>query len=389
MKILFILPINMISGGTFVTYTQAHALKERGHDVSIAFLHDPKNIEVHGFPHFSLRTMAFSKLVGTQEEFDIAISTFWECWYYLGDVRAKHLLSFVQSDERNFYAHPLACERILVEQTYRESRVPIITEARWIESMLKGLGHARISYAPNGINIEQFSPHGPLRFEKSSQVRVLIEGPGGVSFKRVDFAFQVASELDCEIVYVSTDGVVKLEWQRLASYVEVQVPFQEMPAIYRSCDILLKLSVVEGFFGPPLEMMACGGACVVTRVMGFDEYIRPDENALVVAMDDFDAAKSALRRLIEDKSLRESIIKEGLQTAASMQWKDRTSFFSDAVLNLTQKSAPVTDQFSYELRLKRILKENFLLTQKQERQLNFFRRITRVIQKIKKYLFRK
>ena len=45
-----------------------------------------------------------------------------------------------------------------------------------------------------------------------------------------------------------------------------------MYEIYNQCDVLLKMSKVEGVFGPPLEMMACGGTCVVGNVSGYDEY---------------------------------------------------------------------------------------------------------------------
>jgi hypothetical protein len=99
------------------------------------------------------------------------------------------------------------------------------------------------------------------------------------------------------------------------------VPMAEMRRIYSSCDILLKLSQVEGFFGPPMEMMACGGAVVVGRVSGHDEYVVDGVNALVVDIDRPDEAKAAVRRLIQDPDLRASLVQAGLQTARDWRWE--------------------------------------------------------------------
>ena len=91
--------------------------------------------------------------------------------------------------------------------------------------------------------------------------------------------------------------------------------------IYSSCDILLKLSRVEGFFGPPMEMMACGGAVVVGRVSGYAEYIDDGANALVVDVDRPEEATAAVRRLVGDPGLRESLIQAGLRTAREWRWE--------------------------------------------------------------------
>ena len=49
---------------------------------------------------------------------------------------------------------------------------------------------------------------------------------------------------------------------------------------------MLKLSRVEGMFGPPLEGFHMGATCVVTAVTGHEEYVEHGENGLVVDWDD-------------------------------------------------------------------------------------------------------
>jgi hypothetical protein len=94
-----------------------------------------------------------------------------------------------------------------------------------------------------------------------------------------------------------------------------------MKYIYSSCDVLLKMSRVEGFFGPPLEMMACGGTAVTTRVTGYDEYIVDGYNALTVEIGDHEGAQKLLKRLIEDRTLLKMLKENGRKTAQKMVWE--------------------------------------------------------------------
>jgi glycosyltransferase involved in cell wall biosynthesis len=94
-----------------------------------------------------------------------------------------------------------------------------------------------------------------------------------------------------------------------------------MPMIYSSCDVLLKMSRIEGFFGPPMEAMACGCSVVVSKVTGYDEYIRDEENALVVEQGDVMAARASVARLLRDDVLRGKLIEAGFGTAAEWTWE--------------------------------------------------------------------
>ena len=67
--------------------------------------------------------------------------------------------------------------------------------------------------------------------------------------------------------------------------------------------------------------MACGGACVVGWARGYDEYIVPDYNALVVDPLDIAGARAAVKRLIEDQELRARLIRNGQETAAAWRWE--------------------------------------------------------------------
>ena len=384
MKIAFLLPTNSISGGVFVVFLQAKALRAAGHDVTIIFARFDSTLGFKSFREFDLKFLIHGELPhGTV--FDIGIATWWETFYELPEIPAKKHFYFVQSDERKFYSPEDEITRNWVELTYSFPEIGIITEAKWIQKFLQNDFNLDVTYGPNGVDSKLFSPTVTPLAEKGDRLRVLIEGPGGVDFKRVEDAFAITQAFnDIEVWYVCSDGNVKSQWRfdRLFK----AVPFDDMPSIYRSCDILIKVSAVEGFFGPPLEMMATGGTCIVSNVTGCDEYVRDGENALVIPIGSIADGRNALSRLKNDRELRDRLSKEGVATAARFDWKFQFPKFEQALMKLFEEKEPVSRE---TLKAIRILGKLRLATRAEinsktlELQRTRYRLIDSVIERIK------
>ena len=88
-----------------------------------------------------------------------------------------------------------------------------------------------------------------------------------------------------------------------------------MAAEYERHDVVLKLSRVEGMFGPPLEGFHRGATCVVTPVTGHDEYVEHGVNGLVIDWDDERGTARALDLLARDASLLHLLRSNALATA--------------------------------------------------------------------------
>jgi hypothetical protein len=250
------------------------------------------------------------------EEVDILIATGWSTSFQVARLPARRKFYFVQSDETRFHP-PASIWRHLTALSYCLD-FHYITEARWIQSWLRDNFRHQASLVPNGIDPSLFFPCPPLK-NKGSKPRVLLEGAIGLPYKGMAEAFAAVESLDVEVWCVSSYGRPRPEW-KCNRFFE-QVPMEKMREIYSSCDILLKLSRVEGFFGPPMEMMACGGVPVVGRVTGYDEYIVDGVNALVVDPSDVVAATAAVQRLIEDRDLYDKLQSSGMNTAAQWGWE--------------------------------------------------------------------
>jgi glycosyltransferase involved in cell wall biosynthesis len=311
MKIAYLIPGCGVSGGIAVICQHVNRLAKRGHDVLLVSESAERRID--WFPNQQV------PIVGVADypsDVDVLVATAWSTAFRVSVLPARHKFYFVQSDETRFHPPGSAWEHI----TRLSYGMPYnyVTEARWIQRWLKeGFGHDA-ALVPNGLDPSLFAPSEPLE-SRGAKPRILLEGAIGLPYKGMAEAFQAVAPLDVEVWCVSSYGKPEKGW-RCDRFFE-QVPMTEMRRIYSSCDVLLKLSRVEGFFGPPMEMMACGGAVVVGRVTGYDEYIQDGVNALVVDALQPAQATEALRRILGDESLRQKLVSNGRITAAQFQWE--------------------------------------------------------------------
>ncbi|MEB3197414.1 MAG: glycosyltransferase [Candidatus Sericytochromatia bacterium] len=318
MRIAFFIGSIDISGGTYVILQHALAAVAEGHSVTLVALlpYTPAMRDWHP----ALRQLPLFPLAALAEtQFDLAIATWWKTALELHRIPAKRYAYFVQSIESRFYPPEERPLRRLVEATY-DWGLPGITEASWIQAHLARQHNQPLALAPNGVRKDLYRPEGPSAAPRlpPGRLRVLVEGPFGVPFKNVGRTLALMRQARVAETWLLTasdlpafPGVARLF---------SRVPIAAVAPIYRACDVLVKLSLVEGMFGPPLEMFHCGGTAVVYQVTGHEEYIVPEHNALVLPCHDEAGVVAAVRRLQEDPALLGRLQQGALETAA--RWPD-------------------------------------------------------------------
>ena len=327
-KICFLVGSMAISGGTYVIVQHAAYLQNNGYDVTLAVQES-----------FTARTLAWhdqtSRLrcvpidEAKSESFDLVIATWWKTALELRYFNAPRFAYFVQSIESRFYPATEVQLRALVDATY-QLPVAYVTEATWIRDHLAARYGHQAALVRNGIRKDVYSTAGPAIAPRdpNRQPRVLVEGHFGVSFKNTALGVRLAREAGAKDIWVLTGSPVK--WIPGVSRAFSRVPMNVTPEIYRSCDILVKLSTVEGMFGPPLEIFHCGGTSIVFDVTGHDEYIVNGENACVVRRGDMDGVVTTLRRLLGERTELARLQGGALQTAASWDsWDESSAAFSN------------------------------------------------------------
>jgi glycosyltransferase involved in cell wall biosynthesis len=323
-RIAFLLPGVGISGGVAIILQHVNRLQLLGHDVEI--LSQSNIIDTSWFPNQLVKVRPYreTKKILKNSSLDILIASGWSTAYSVDMANAQRKLYFVQSDESRFFPEdPKLCE--LIRKTY-SLPFTYFTEAHWIQKWLKSeFGHDSY-YVPNGLDTNIFHPTEPIA-PKGKKLRVLLEGPIDIPFKGMADAFNAVKDLDCEVWAISSAGKPKPEW-RCDRFFE-KVPMMDMAKIYSSCDIFLKMSRIEGFFGPPMEALVCGCVPVVGKVTGYDEYIINEKNALVVELGDVDGAKNAIERLIKDVDLRKKILSNAHDLKESWTWNRSEKMFTE------------------------------------------------------------
>ena len=315
-RIAYVVNALAVSGGMQIVIRHVNELKKRGYDVMIITFAEYKpskwlnvDVPVHFLPNCNEDFIS---------NIDIMVATHWSTVPYVLLSGAKRKVYFVQSDERRFILEKKYKDNLInyIEETYK-SNMEFMTEAIWIQRWLKEEFNKDAYYVPNGLDTDVFYKTEPIE-PKGEKPRVLIEGQINYWLKGTEEAYEAVKDLDCELWIVSSWGKPPKYW-KYTKFFE-KVPFEKMKNLYSSCDIFLKMSKVEGFFGPPMEAMACGCAVVVGKVSGYDEYIVNNENALVVESGDITDARKAVQKLMKRQELRDKLIKTALRVPYDWNW---------------------------------------------------------------------
>lgn len=347
-SVLFLLCDTCICGGTNVILEHASRLEKQGYDVTIALVYMKMDVfklflKPPYFWHPALTTLKFIHIdQAALGDFDIAIYTLWSTVFYLPLINAKNHLYFVQSIESRFFPKEETSITNLVDKTY-EIGLPVITEANWIKQYLETHYQSKTELVRNGINKSIYSTTGEIISEKpTKQLRILVEGPINVPYKNVERTIELCKIANVGDVWLLTSSECHNmpNVDRLFS----KIPIHDVAKIYRSCDLIVKLSYVEGMFGPPLEMFHCGGTAIVYDVTGHDEYIKHNINALVAKSGDEESVIRYLKKLNKDRELLNKLKNGAIDTARNWpNWESTSITFAQSIENLAKNSLS-TDQ---------------------------------------------
>ena len=327
-NIVFALPVLQISGGALVVLKHCTILKQAGYDVTILNYGDETsqyvmkdNVRINVINFYDVSIAAY---------LDKAVATLWSTIKLFNEYpKIERRYYNVQNFETDFYR---AGEFFKIEanRTYN-SLLPIkyITISKWCQNWLKDKYGKEAEYAPNGIDIKSFYP--TRRDWSKRKIRILVEGNSNDYYKNVDESFKIVDLLDkekYEIWFMSYLGKPK-EGYYVDKFLH-KVPYEEVPQIYRECDILIKSSILESFSYPPLEMMATGGYVVVAPNDGNVEYLRDGENCLFYEHENLQTAVEAIERILLDEDLRNDLYQNGIKTAKARDWDS----IQENILNL-------------------------------------------------------
>jgi glycosyltransferase involved in cell wall biosynthesis len=339
-KIAFLVNDLQLSGGVGVIVQHARRLSAMpGWDVTLVLVRPEDGPSWHGYEHLP-HLHVHSREQALDEHYDVAIATWWETTFTLFELSADRYAYFVQSLEDRFY-RPDEAERLGARLTL-DLPVAFITEARWIADTLAGLrADAPCYLVRNGIDKSVFAPLERVPAPTSEPLRVLIEGSPSAWFKHVHAAIHAAAAMREPHHVTVVSGDRKALGEVAADEIVGPLSHREMAALYGQTDVVLKLSSVEGMFGPPLEGFHRGATCVVTPVTGHEEYVEHGWNGLLTDWDDLLGTARQLDLLARDRELLRFLRANALETARAWpSWEQSSQFMAAALLAIRREPRP-------------------------------------------------
>lgn len=339
MRICFLLQDLALSGGVGVVVEHAHYLSaEHGFDVTLT-VRDGRSGEWDYERLDGVRVTTIAAV--SDERFDVAIATWWRTAYDLFDVDADRHAYFVQSLEDRFYKDD-GVDRLQAAVTH-DLPVAFITEARWIaDTFAEWRPDAPCYYVRNGVAKDVFATPSEVPPRTDGPLRILVEGHPDVWFKAVEEALAAAGGMteESEVTVVTPGGG---DWSHPAA-TEIVGPLSrsDMATVYSETDVVLKLSRIEGMFGPPLEGFHMGATCVVSPVTGHEEFVLHGWNGVVTGWDDPAGTARWLDLLARDRRLLHYLRCNAVKTAESWpSWRQSAQFMAAALTSIREAPAPV------------------------------------------------
>ena len=119
---------------------------------------------------------------------------------------------------------------------------------------------------------------------------------------------------------VSNTNTTSYSTDEYVEYINIKNDKNELAKIYSKAIVFVSQSLADSFGLPPLEAMASGTAVVLTNTVGAKEYAKNGKNCFVVSIKDPVESAKKVKILLKNRTLRESIEKEGLKTVKKYDW---------------------------------------------------------------------
>ena len=156
----------------------------------------------------------------------------------------------------------------------------------WIAS---GLSPELVQVVPNAVDLRHFTPEGAERVLPTGASTVFLFVGGAIWRKGIDVLLRAYAEAfdeedDVCLVVKTFGGETVYRGQTPGSLFDTfsgpellvlddEVPFSELPALYRAADVLVQPYRAEGFCLPALEALACGLPVITTAGGPTDDFV--------------------------------------------------------------------------------------------------------------------
>jgi len=310
MDIAYVLPTSWACGGIHAVYYQANELIARGHGVTVF---SPVAEAAEGFPlKAQFRTIPAPSAAA--EQFDVLVHVR-EMYRMPGAICARRNFLLLQDKDHLLVS---GAKRSALLRDYADPSLNILAVSEWLAQFVREkCANNNVQIIGNGVDAGRYFPDEVRR----ERMRLLIEGDFPDPMRNVIEAIEVANRVrQHQRVQIWALGRRFATPGKTVDAVFENASEDQIPGIYRQCDLLIKTAIIEGFGRPFLEAMACGCVPATYASGGLAEFCRHDENSLVTGVGNVSLLVWHILRFLGDERLRDRLRANAIQTARSMPW---------------------------------------------------------------------
>lgn len=200
--------------------------------------------------------------------------------------------------------------RLINHQLHLAQAWIVVLSTHMRESLMRyGLDGATIRLIPNGVDIASFAP-GPEQEEQALTVVCVanFRHQKGLDVLLCAWSLLIEQLPEARLILVGA-GPLFAPLQRLAEELEITASVEfaglcaDVARQYQRGRVAVLPSRWEGMPNALLEAMACGRACVATRVSGSEDILFQEKHGLLVEAEDRDGLAAALWLLLTEPEL--------------------------------------------------------------------------------------
>ncbi|MCD5383972.1 glycosyltransferase family 4 protein, partial [candidate division WOR-3 bacterium] len=212
----------------------------------------------------------------------------------------------------------------------------IVVQGQWLNDML-AKRHRRKGIVINpGVDTKIFYPRGPQKRDRRIITHIAHSG----YWKGLSDTIEAI-----RYVYKECKNIELVTLTRIPDYkpcgdfperVIRNANSDEIAEQHSSASLFVSSSIFEGCPLSPLEAMACGLPCVLTRSTGIDDYAVDRYNCILVPPKNPEALAKGILSVLRDKDLAKKIGKDGLETAKRFTWEKMVDKFEKVLKNVSE-----------------------------------------------------
>ena len=320
LNITYVMTWTGVCGGSKIILEHANRLTKKGHNITLISHDDrPEWFELETSINFIKVPWGEVLCEKIPKSTDVIVATYWREIYECVEQKIAPVIYFEQGDFHLFDLEKMD-ERLYNYINKQLKTINYIyTVSKFASEKLKRVYNVDAKVIPNAVDDKIFY----YKSHKDNEIaNITIIGSESAEFKRIQNIINAINIIKNKGYKIKLNWITPTEPKKNKDIKAIVNPKQKIIGdILRNTDIYICASIYESFCLPVLEAMTCGAAIITTNNGGNMDFVKDNENAILIKKDNIDDIVNKIEILLNDKELRKKFTQKGLEIARKFSWK--------------------------------------------------------------------